>query len=481
MSLASLYRGMLTVNDLSQEAITTEMQQRIHQYASKTHDHHLMAVLAHYPWLAKDVDDKLRESEDLTVLVAWATRPGRDSEELSGRLLGDKRVSALLPLAALPNLGAEVYQTIARVDSVKLAEVLAGNTSVPLDIRAAKVRQLVSKSPRGAYNDHVGKIHKICRCSGPNTPDQERRLYETIADTTKVIPYIIACLDKPYVRAQDLDRWIENLASYHEFDNREWQMKTGDLVTALSAQALTPGQRLKLLENAKSLVNANQNGWYTHGLKRAVETLGNFDENVAIAFSALDNATSTAEFKERLEHLKRICSRDDMIRVGAICARNPYATGEIVMANIEKMSNRNDIEALAQRLEAAGDIATLVMVTARHSNDSYPPMVVRHLENPKPVLDTYIERLKNEGRALPNWFAETDYIKTRPDLLVNGLQWSRLAKLLEREPALVKTVEATLIEQLGDAGSAWEALNTLAESFDGTLVDLVGAAQALSA
>jgi hypothetical protein len=42
-------------------------------------------------------------------------------------------------------------------------------------------------------------------------------------------------------------------------------------------------------------------------------------------------------------------------------------------------------------------------------------------------------------------------------------------------------VEQVLTNHLQDTPSAWEALHTLSESFDGSLLDLVGAAQALSA
>lgn len=480
MSLAHLYRGMLAVNHDAEEALTPEMQERIHQYATKTRDQSLLAKLAHYPWLTKGVDDVLRDAEDLQVLVAWATRPGRSAEELSGRLLGDKRVSVLMPLAELPDMGEEVYRTIARVDSSKLAEALVANTSVPLDVRVDKLRQVVVKSPRGAYNDHVGRIKKMCRCSGPDTPGQERRLYEAIAENTKVIPYILACLSAGYVRERDLDRWIDNLAVYYDYDDRTWAQKAGDLVMAISTQTLTPGQRLRLLDNAQKVLAANQNGWYTHNLKRAVESLGDFDEDVAKAFAELEQSTTEEEFTTRLAHLKNICSRDDRPKIGAICARNTHAGPEAILANVELMNGREDMEFLTKRLEHRGDLVTLVKLVERHRSENYPSLVIRYLSNPEPVLDLYVEELTGRGETLPNWFSETAYIRTRPELLVSAMQWSRVAKLLETEPRLVKAVEQVLTDHLQDTPSAWEALHTLSESFDGSLLDLVGAAQALS-
>lgn len=479
MGLAHLYRGMLTTNTDRGDALTPEMQMRIHQYATKTRDGQLLAKLAHYTGLTPEVDALLRASDELVVLTAWATRPGRSGEELSARLLADKRVAALLPLAALADLGDSVYRTIARIDSTKLAEALAGNTSVPLDIRTAKIRQLVVKSPRGAYNDHVGGLHKLCRCSGPNTPEQERKLYETVADHTKVIPYIIACLAKPYVRESDLDKWIDRLADYHNFDDRNWQTKTGNLVTALAAQPLSPGQRLRLLVNAEALVQANVNGWYTHDLRRAVEALGAFDENVAKAFSELDAATTAEEFDERLAALKSICSKEDLPKVAAICARNPLAGPVAIMGIFAHMNVRDDLPKLASRLEHSGDVETLTVLMELGSRENHPPMLVRSLANPDPVLDRYVENVTARGELLPNWFAETPYIKKRPSLMVESLHWSKLAHLIEKDQSLIKCVEEAMTGRLKDANTAWEALNTLSENFEGSLLDLVGAAQAL--
>jgi len=479
MALANLYRGMLSADAEHGDALTKETQMRIHQYATKTKDSPLLARLAHYAGLAPEVDALLRECDELTVLTAWATRPGRSGEELSSRLLEDKRVAALLPLAALPGLGENVYRTIARIDSAKLAETLASNTSVPLDIRAAKIRKVVTKAPRGAHNDHIGALHKLCRCSGPDTPEQERKLYETVADHTKVIPYVIACLKKPYVRPADLDKWIDRLAEMHDFDDRNWQNKSGDLVTALAAQPLTPGQRLRLLENATAIVVANPNGWYIGNLRRAVEVLGAFDEDVAKAWYALEAATTTDEFSERVAILKGICPKEDLPKIAAVCARNPHAGPEEIMSSFSHMNVREDVPKLVARLESAGDVDTLLAIMERGRNENYPPMVVRSLERPNDLLDVYVERVTGRGELLPGWIADTAYIKGRPDLMVGALHWSKLARLLEQNPSLVKNVEEALTGQLQDANTAWEALHTLSENFEGSLLDLVGAAQAL--
>jgi hypothetical protein len=478
MSLVSLYIEMLNAPG---GQLSAEMQNRIVEFAKKRKNTTILSKLAHYPGLAPEVDGVLRGYDDLSVLTAWATRPGRTGEELRDRLLGEKRVSALLPLAEQQGLGDEVYKTIARISSAKLAEALASNTGAPIGVRVAKVKEFVSKSPRGAYNRHDERLHTMCRCTGANTPDQERRLYEAVADTTYVVPYIKACLQRPYVRSTDIDKWIANLEAYYLFDDRAWQAQVGDLVILLGQQVLTATQRLNLLAKSTELADKTGSNWYTQSLRRAVETLGNFDEGVAKAFAALEEATSDEEFRERTDALRSICSTEDLPRIAGLMARHHSAPVDLSLAYLPHMKDRTDLERLVVRIEARGDIDGLTALLRATENGGYLPQCLRFMQakTATKVLDTYVEAVIAQDRPLPAWFIETEYLAHRPDLAIANLQWTVLNKAVGKNRKVAAMVEKTILEHLGTSPEAWEAFHTLAEGYEGSLTELLGAATAL--
>jgi hypothetical protein len=479
MSLSQLYLEMLASPGTK---VSAEMQKRIVEYAQKRQTTTILAQLAHYPGLTPEVDAILRGYDDLSILTAWATRPGRTSEDLRDRLLGDKRVSALLPLAGQRGLGDEVYQTIARISSAKLAEALAANTGAPIEIRVAKIKEFVSRSPRGAYNRHDERLHKICRCTGADTPEQERRLYEAVADTTCVIPYIKACLQRAHVRSQDLDKWIDNLETYYRFDDRAWQQQLGELVVLIGQQPLTATQRLRLIEKAKYLADNTRENWHAHGIRRAVESLGDFDEAVAKAFAALETSEDEATFTERCDILRGICSPEELPRIASVMARHPHAPVMLSISYLPHFKDRSDIERLTERIDARGDIDGLLELVRRTENGNYPPHVLRLMQSTTAtaVLDKYVEALVAVDRPLPAWFVETPYITSRPELAIERMQWTVLSKAVGKNQRVATMVEHTILEALGTNQESWDAFHTLAEGYDGSLTELLGAAGALA-
>lgn len=478
MSLISLYLEMLNAPGAE---LSTEMQNHIVEFAKKRKNTTILTKLAHYAGLAPEVDSVLRGYDDLAVLTAWATRPGRTAEELRDRLLGEKRVSALLPLAGQYGLGDEVYKTIARISSSKLAEALASNTGAPIAVRIAKIKEFVSKSPRGAYNRHDERLHTMCRCSGANTPEQERRLYEAVADTTQIVPYIKACLQRPYVRSTDIDKWIANLETYYLFDDRAWQSQVGDLVALLGQQVLTATQRLNLLEKAKELTEKTRENWYTQSLRRAVESLGNFDESVAKAFAALEESTNDEEFRERTVALRSVCSTEDLPRIASLMARHHSAPVDLALAYLPHLKDQGDLERLVVRIDARGDIDGLTELVRQSEKSGYLPQPLRFMQaqTVTKVLDTYVEAVIAQDRPLPSWFIETEYLAQRPELAIANLQWTVLNKAVGKNRKVAMMVEKTILEHLGASPEAWEAFHTLAEGYEGSLTELLGAATAL--
>lgn len=482
MSLKTLYQAMLG-NQHSQDALSAEMQTRIFDYSCKQQDWSTIVALAKYSALDPTVDAQIKKQDQLDVLHAWVTRPGRTSDELVERILSDKRVNVLLPLAAIHGLDAKVYQTIAKIKSPKLGEVLATNPSVPDNIRLAKVREYALRAPRGAHQRHEELLHKICCANMPDTTDIVRRMYEAVAETTLITPWIVACLQRPYVRESDLNRWIDQLTHIYEGGDGQWYWRNAEITTMIGSKTLNPEQRAKLLANAKSYVATQGQRWRIGQLNDVIATIESTNDEFEKLLGELEQETDPTRSDYLVATLRVSCKADDLSRLAGIVARHQYvsvAVGMTLLAHIPASGYQNDLKTFILRLEAEREYDHLIEVIEKQSGGShYLPMPVRFLAQAEQFLRYYAKQEMDAGRNLPDWFTETNLINRDLELAVKALRWPRLCQSLSNFPGLALLVEQRMLETLGTDVTRWEAFTTLSHDFDGSLEDLLGAAASL--
>ena len=485
MSLENLYHNMLTSTDGS--VLGGEMQERIYRHCVARKENDLLVTLAKYPNLDSGIDAKIKEHDDLNVIVAWATRPNRASTELAERLLSDKRVAVLTPLAALPGLPPEVYATIAKVNSANLAEILAGNTSVPLPIRIAKIKEHVKRAPRGAHNRHDDRLHALCKDPvGPNGEiggaNHAQPMYEAIAETTMVPSYVVACLSKQYIREKDLDRWIENFETLSVNAGADWGNQLAQIVALMSAHTADDVRQGRLVDKVKAyLARAGQN-YRTARVQEVLNKLVSLDPELETMFRELVESTDFEKSGELVKVIRaRAKSQDDLVRLAGIVARHAHVPAELGIEMLPSMNRGQEDKLFFARLEAAKDYDSLLKVIETGNPYGYMPSVLYAVENREALMEYMIEAYRRRGELLPDWASTVEPVGMNPELALDMLTWKRISETMPSIKGLVALVESRILGTLGSDPAKWEAFNSLADGFDGNLEDLLGAAVTLGA
>jgi len=486
MSLAILYRNMLVTNDGN--VLSTAMQERIYRHCTTSKDIPLLVTLAKYRHLDAGLDARIKEHDDLNVIVAWATRPNRTSTELAERLLSDKRVAVLKPLAALPDLPAAVYQTIAKIDSVNLAEILAGNPSVPLPIRLRKIREYVKRIPRGAHKRHEENLHALCKDPvGPNgeigLANHAQPMYEAIAETTLVPPYIVACLSKQYIREKDLDRWIENFEAIASNAQSDWGGKLATIVTMIAAANTDDARQGRLVDKVQAHIAKYGTGYRTSQVQTALTKIVSQDAELEQMFRDLVETTDPAQAGELVGMIRtRAKSPEDLSRLAGMVARHHHVPVKYGVEMLSLMQRgQNDDRLFYSRLEETQNYETILQIIEIGNPYGYQPTIIYALENARKAMEYMVERYRESGKLLPGWAAAQEPIKSAPEIAVEMLSWKRVSEAVTEIPGLANLIETRIIAALGEEAAKWEAFNGLADGFDGNLEDLLGAATTLSA
>jgi hypothetical protein len=486
MSLDILYRNMLVSTD--ENALSVAMQERIYRHCTARKDNALLVTLAKYPHLDAGIDACIKGHDDLNVIVAWATRPNRTSVELAERLLSDKRVAVLKPLAALPDLPAEVYQTIAKVTSANLAEILAGNPSVPLPIRLKKIREHVKRIPRGAGHRHDERIHALCvDPKGPNgeigVANHAQPMYEAIAETTLVPPYIVACLSKQYIRATDLDRWVENFDAIAANAGSDWRGQLATIITMIASHNIDDARQTRLVEKVQAYINRNGTGYRTSQVQSALAKIVSQDSELEQMFRDLVETTDPAKAGELVSTIRtRAKSNEDLVRLAGMVARHPHVPVKHGVALLPLMQRgQHDDRTFFSRLEAMQDYETILEIIEIGNPYGYQPAIIYALSDSRKVMEAMIERYRENGKLLPGWTTSLEPIRGNAELALEMLPWMKISESLHEIPGLAHLIETRIFAGLAGDDLKWEAFNGLADGFAGNLEDLLGAATALSA
>jgi len=484
MSLQQLYQNMLAVR--TADPLSPQMQERIYRHCIRSKDVTLLVALAKYRHLDPVLDDLIKAHDDLRVIVAWATRPNRTSEELTERLLSDKRVAVLKPLAEVRGLPAEVYETIAKVDSANLAEILAGNPSAPLHVRITKIREHVRRAPRGADPRHTERLHALCKDPvGPNgeigAANHAKPMYEAVAETTLVPPYVLACLTKPYVRETDLDRWIDNFEAIAANAGTDWNGLLPSIISLIAAQTGDDARRGSLIGKVQAHVARIGQNYRANAIQAALAKIVSTDPETETMFRTLIDTTDPAQAAEMVQTIRaRSKSNDDLARLAGIVARHDHVPAALAVELLPLMQRGQDDRVLYARLEREGDYDSLLSIVEQGKNAGYMPTVLHYVGDQRTLMLRMIERCRAAGRTLPAWAASTELVRENPTIAAEMLSWKQVSDSLGVIGGLARIVEERILAALGDDQSRWESFNGLADGFDGNLDDLLGAATTLS-
>lgn len=459
--------------------LSPNIQRKICDYALSSRDTALLKKLAEYPGLTKEVDNILGRENDLAILVAWASRKDRDVADLEKRLLKEKRVNALLPLASVTGLDQKVYSTVARIDSIHLTGALAGNPSVADDLRKRKLVEYAKRLPRGGSNPHVATLKKMVE--NGSSPESQASFYEAIAMTSNVAPYLEACLNSKVISSAAIDSILERIPVIYEMSGSSLDRHTAKFFHVLATVQLNPTQHKSLLAGMEKIVDSVKSSWRVRPYQDILETIKYSDaeyDAVYERFVSCQDADESALLLDELKH--RVASRgagssqsasirhNEMARMVRAVASHRYLPVDKTLAYTSEMTE-SELQDLLARMEAGNDMESMVALL---DAVRVPERVLYGACDPHALVKAYVAKRESKGFPNPLWLASCGPMVKDANLAYASLSYEHLLVCMGRNLELRAMVAAEMEKHLVSQ-EMWEVFHSLAKDFTGKLSQLL--------
>ena len=474
-----MYSMMLTSG--ASHAVTAEMQRRIYEYAVSVRDTALLTKLVEYSGLVKEIDNLLAKRTELDVLVAWACRKDRSTAELEKRLLKEKRVSALLPLASSTGLEQRVYTTIARISSIQLCQALASNPSLNNDLRKSKLVEFAKHIPRGGYTQHGSTLTKMIETG--TTMETQASFYEAIALSSNVAPYLMACLDSKTLPASAVDVILSKTERIYGVSKDKLESQTSKFFQTLAVYPLSLAQQQVLLKSIEVIAGHVGKSWHGRVYQDILEKLQNHDSDYETEFASFVSCCDPKESFALLESLEYTLKslgasssqgssirHDQTARLVRAVAQHAYLPWVVVLKYVSAMGS-SEVDMVRSRLERNEDTDGLLDLLDVVNS---PDMLLRTLKNEDTVVRAYVSRRAKKDLENPAWLSLSASMLNDPVLAYTSLPYPQLLRCMSRSQSLRVLVESEMTKSL-TSEDAWNVFYVLAKDFSGTLPRLLEA------
>jgi hypothetical protein len=424
------------------------VQQRVYKYASHNKDIELLVRLCHLANLDPDMDQLLSKRQEADVLVAWASRPGRTSEELIERFSKEKRATLLTQVATKGDLPDTLYLELAQHPSASVGEAILSNSKAPVAARAAaaanamrtvrtswstqsRVAELFRNAPAEAANAAVNaapSIPHLCGLVPSINPDAQQNV------VTRLVELLIATKHEHDYQTRSSTETVWGhltLVSRKEFVAAvEAAVAKGELGTEGSSHFL------------RELLNRPT----VDPIEVALETLAT-SVDAGDIHAALTKVVNDGSYHQRREGIRR-----------AIV--NSNASVESIINHIG-YADRDDVELLASRVVDSDALLLILMETSGRQ-------VVSALESagrdPKVLI-----RQVAKGAETPGWVKTLRAVEKDPSFALEILG----AHDVFTAHSSVDAARELVLSRLGDDDSRWELLDRLIGEWSGTLPGLL--------
>ena len=444
-STSNLFNGLLTDDS------PADLQRRVLKYASATKNNSLLIRLAGLINLDREVELALSKRGEAEVLMAWANRPGRTTEELVARFSSEKRATLLAELAARTDLSVDVYNELAKHSSASVAIALVTNFSAPLDARKKASERAIT-----TVRDSYSASYKV-RSMFSDLPQEIRDHAISFAKTPAQIVGLVGVIS-PNAMDFAAERVIELL----KLDTAGWHVKTAmDTVwNALDINGRKNLQiRLSVLTDTIVFTGSSQQIINDFSSRPLTDPIRDAINEMAVE---TDPATITALFKQTLSGSYQ--DRKDALAAAAANLNTPFE----LLVNESRGIDDEMVEFLTKRSDFTIEKAKLFL-------DARPSLEM--FESFASVLDAeeLLRYICTDSTNLPYWVDHTKVIKSRPSL---ALELYPVTKVFYSED--VATLARNLVnERLGDDDKRWETFNGLASEWSSGLTGLLDAVDQL--
>jgi len=488
-TLTQFYRRLIE----GRAPIRADLQPRILDHLLAVREFGLVGAFARRVDVTPETDGRIAARGEALIIAGWASRPGRSREELTSRLGKEKRATVLLPLAKMTELPADLYRQVSETSSVKVAEALLENPSVPRDVKLAKI------AAASASIDKKGEWRQrefIASALG-----QDRELIEELLRHSNDAVVVTNCLDRlGEVSREMLDVVLARFDTLAATGN-EYYSPVPALCETLAEKDLSASQLQKLRSAVKSLherAKTKNYGSETYATSRFL--LSENGRSLTAKCRRLAVSTDVAEASSLFAELVRLMRKNNVEnRVLHAAVTNRVLPPKVLEPHMNDL--HGDLETrLACNWMQRGEYARLAAMAV----DMYwSPAWMDECPDMGAFLSAVVEHVRDKDEALPDWVLTHEYVLSTPQASVLFLPWKQLhrisadgfnlvrlgspdtveglAEVNAKVDAVAEVAQQLIVDRLGDDKLLWETFNTLADEFEGPLPDLLDAVVAISA
>jgi len=460
---------------LSGTPVPVPVQRRILQWGTSHQDAAVLARLVMIEGLDPDIETELAQSSHLEVLLAWANRPGRTSDDLAQRLLKEKRASLLVGLAGREDLTEEIYEHLSENKSVNVRWALLANTNVKLELREKVAKTLAPEFRK----DNFGGRRQLLDSLG--TELSLWRIFLENITTNVVVSTAMALdiVDKPIM--DRIVSYIEKKAS-----NRVTNHTVTELAQSLSRRAeLDSDHVARLLAALEVYYQLIKDNSYSYESRRVQETInqlkarpeGGLGQLLEAVRTASDEVTLISAVQE-YENATKNMRLDNSILATAV-VNHPLVTIDL-MGQYFRNTDYKTWGDFSKKLSSEGRFELLAAIAAQTSLEHLIGLIGFRSEVVRHMLDrAYVGRELDMSRALSSWFqtaVSPESIAAMQDEFIALVPATQLLSSAVLSPFAMVLLE----EQLGDNQKNWETFETLVADYQGTLPELLNTVNSLT-
>lgn len=476
----------------------------------------LLAKFAVRPDVSPEADVLIKGCDSPQVVAGWASRPGTDPADVLERLSGEKRVTALLPLASASNLPPEVYGMLLAKGSSKITKALLENANIPREARKrflpGFVAAIENPGHKGRLYHRVGELRKFIG------EDVDMTLgVLAVANDPVVLSGALEILEEDFP-ARDAEgvaivvsrvRSIVSLRIESGLTTIASCEASGlhEFLEALGLKELDPAQlkevraalaivatRFKKLKCAYLLKDA-KNGLSPRGRQGLAE--------VAELASTADTERAHALIK-KLITAPRSDDGPHYAKAVAAAVNNTSLPVDLILPIGEDLDDGERRVLVTRWLKDGRTEAAARLLVEEY----YADACLDDIDDSSALLtllEATVRIAVEEDMGIPYWVLRHRALLNDPKLALSLLPWKSISEVADSDPfdfddvddvetattygqpqakvattdRVYQTAQRVIADRLGSDVHKWETFALLAEEFEGTLPDLLHAAVSL--
>ena len=459
----------------SPTALLPEIQARILSVLTAEQNTALLLAMLKRPDLDPAVDQAIGELDNPTVRSAWLARPGRTAEEIAAKTRNEKRARVLAAAATVPGLPEELYRSWSNHDGLSLTRALAANTSAPGDLRRKKIVELVEQLGSADGRGDRGVLAEACG------DDQE--LWQLVLRTAGGPAAILEALSALENPQEYVDLLLEKIpamrGTHYEYE---------DLACLYSRVADLPLNAKQREDLAKLARNEKRRFFRETGATSSAYTSGVFTEAIAklgkqraeldTLLRNIRRSSSARGITNLVKKAASLACKIDMIPALAQAVLENPATPEAVAFRqlLEIYHDDEETIRVVLRWESEGRYDRIARA-CRYVDWSTKPAWLARLKNPEKLLPEMEKEYAEQFEELPDWLLDHPLFRDDPATALRLLPWNRV--LQAKVPGVLPEIQRLLAAHLGGDETRWETATALSTEFEGTLPELLQAAELL--